>query len=103
MEFLRNTVDSAEDVLNFFQILKMETHHLHLSVPRISLPEGDSPSDILYDSVWVFTSPLAERMNFPQFSSQSEMLYSEHRNSPKFSVFFLFYLVEMENVLPGAH
>lgn len=102
MEFLRNTVDSAEDVLNFFQILKIETHDLYLSIPCISFPEGESPSDILYDSVWVFMSPLAERTNFPQFSSQSEMLYSEHRKSSKFSVFFLFHLVEMENVLPGA-
>ena len=52
-----------------FQILKIETHHIYLTVLCVSLPERVSPSDILYDSIsgflgalwlkeWVFPSSL---------------------------------------------
>lgn len=41
-----------------FQILKIETHHIYLTVLCLSLPERVSPSDILYDSISGFLGAL---------------------------------------------
>lgn len=41
-----------------FQTPKIETHHLYLTVPCVSLPERVSPSDILYDSISGFLEAL---------------------------------------------
>lgn len=69
MEFLRNEADSAEEVLNFFQVLKIGIHHSCLCTPRISFPERKSIQH-LYDSTsrflralwpkeWIFPSSQA--------------------------------------------
>lgn len=103
MEFLRNAVVRAEDVLTFSWILKIESHHLNVSILWISPRDAGSFRHPVWFSLWVFTSPLAERMSVPQLSSQSEMCTQKIGILQDSLCFSYFIFLKIKNIFQRAH